>query len=357
MAGARDEARGELRPWQRRARHATDVMDALREVLVESTTAADEHDAERWLATVDPTSHVGSRHHYVPRFLLERWADRSGQVRAYSRIDDRFGVRNIRDLAIKDFYTFINLGGEKDSTMESLLGEIEKPVALVLRELLNPFTESRRVEVRELAALARFAAFQLVRTPRHRREQELQAEWLAKSMAQGQIADAQLREITVTPHQNDAIRLMGDAEQFIPLLACRPFALVVLDRPLLLIGDDPLLINAGPQDDTHHADCFMTDAEFEAKLARERAKKKGRRREQVSRIVHFRSTAPRGLGVAHEVVLPITPRAALLWGPLQSLPYTGDVLRERLEGLSRSGSRTSPTPRCANRRWTGSSRE
>jgi hypothetical protein len=36
--------------------------------------------------------------------------------------------------------------------------------------------------------------------------------------------------------------------------------------------------------------------------------------------------------VAHEVVLPITPRAALLWGPLQSLPYTGDVLRERLDG-------------------------
>ena len=203
---------------------------------------------------------MGSRHHYVPRFILERWAT-GGQVRTFSRIQDQFATRNINDLAMKDFYTFIDEDMEKNSTMESLLGEIEKPVARLLRDLFNPFTKPRRIEPDELAELATFAAFQFVRTLRHRREVELHAEWFVKTTAQGQVPDADLREITVTPHQNDAIRSMGQsAQDFMPLLACRPVALVVLDRPLLLIGDDPLLINSGPDDGTHTADCFMTDA-------------------------------------------------------------------------------------------------
>lgn len=106
---------------------------------------------------------------------------------------------------------------------------------------------------------------------------------------------------------------------------------MILDRPRLLVGDDPLLISSGPDDGTHHADCFMTDAEFEKKLTRERRKKKGRRRRHVSRVVHFSSTVPRGLGVALEVVLPVSPRAALVWGPLQDGLYLGDIVRERLD--------------------------
>jgi hypothetical protein len=275
---------------------------------------------------------VGARHHTVPRFLLERWADKSSQVQTYNRIERQFATRNIRDLAIRNFYTFIDLDGRKDSSMESILGEIEKPAAAVLRDVLNPFAMPQPVEVSDLAALAQFAAFLVVRTARHRRESELHAEWLAKTMAQGRIPEVRLREIVVTPHQNDSIRMMGDAAfKFMGLFACRPLALVLLDRPRLLIGDDPVLVTPGPKDATHHADCFLTDAQISARIASARRKKKGRRRRDASRIVHFSSTVPRGLGIALEIVLPVSPRAALLWGPLHETPYVGDIIRERLD--------------------------
>jgi hypothetical protein len=320
-----------LRPWQIRARRAEAVIDAFRGVL-RAGDEAGEVEAARFLATVGTESHVGSRHHTVPRFLLERWADRSGQVQTYSRIEERFGIRNIRDLAIKDFYTFVDLEGRKDSSMESILDVgVEQPAAAVLRDLLNPFARPSAAEMADLAALAQFAAFQVVRTSRHRREGELQAEWYAKTMAQGRISDAELRELVVTPHQNDSIRTMGKAAfQFVALFACRPVALVVLDCPRLLIGDDPVLVNPGPEDETHVADCFLTDAQISARTASAR-RKKGRRRRQAGRVVHFSSTVPRGLGIALELVLPVSPRAALLWGPLQDTPYTGDIVRERLD--------------------------
>jgi hypothetical protein len=329
--GALPEARL-LRPWQIRAGRAEVVMDAFQSFLRADDEFNDE-EATRFLASVNPLSHVGARHHTVPRFLLERWADKSSQVQTYSRIEEQFRTRNIRDLAIKDFYTFVDLEGRKDSSMEVILGEgVERPAAAVLRDLLNPFVAPRPADVSDLAALAQFAAFQVVRTARHRREGELHAEWYAKTVVEGRISDAELREIVVTPHQNDSIRMMGDAAfRFMALFACRPVALVLLDRPRLLIGDDPVLVNPGPKDDTHVADCFQTDAQISARMARERRKKKGRRRRQEGRIVHFSSTVPRGLGVALEIVLPVTPRAALLWGPLHDTPYVGDIVRERLD--------------------------
>jgi hypothetical protein len=321
-----------LRPWQIRASRAEAVMDAFQEFL-RADDESGEEEAARFLATLKPQSHVGARHHTVPRFLLERWADKSSQVQTYSRIEAQFRIRNIRDLAIKDFYTFVDLEGRKDSSMEVILGEgVERPAAAVLRDLLNPFVAPRPADVSDLAALAQFAAFQVVRTARHRREGELHAEWYAKTMAQGRISDASLREIVVTPHQNDSIRTMGDAAfKFTALFGCRPVALVLLDRPRLLIGDDPVLVNPGPEDQTHVADCFLTDAQISARMARARRTKKERRRRKIGRVVHFSSTVPRGLGVALEIVLPVSPRAALLWGPLHDTPYVGDIVRERLD--------------------------
>src|ERR1017187_9279119 len=42
-------------------------------------------DLLHWFDSLDPTQKVGSRHHTVPQFYLERWADESGQTRMYSR--------------------------------------------------------------------------------------------------------------------------------------------------------------------------------------------------------------------------------------------------------------------------------
>lgn len=320
-----------LRPWQVRAGRAEAVMNAFEAALDADNDGFEE--AARFLASVDPQSHVGSRHHTVPRFLLKRWSGKSSQVQVYSRIEAEFATRNINDLAIRDFYTFVDLEGRKDSSMEVLLGRgIEVPAELVLNDLLNPFVRPQPAAVEDVAALAQFSAFQVVRTTRHRREAELQAEWFAKTWAQGRVSDAELREVSVVPHQNDSIRAMCDsAFKFMALFACRPLALVLLDRDRLLIGDEPVLVNPGPPENSHVADCFLTDEQIAAREARERRKKKGRRRRREGRILHFQPAIPRGIGVAFEIVLPVSPRAALVWGPMQDTPYTGDIVRERLD--------------------------
>ncbi len=326
-----------VRPWTDRVVHAEDVIESFERILDWDGTDADDAEIAAFLAAVDSQSHVGARHHTVPRFLLARWADKFERVQVYGRIEEKFALRNIRDLAIKDFYTFIDLDNRKNSSMEFILGEhIEKPAAEVLRNLSNPYVSPQATAIQDLATLAQFAAYQVVRTARHRRESELHAEWLAKTVAGGRISDTQLRNITVTPHQNDAIRHMGDhARRLIALFACRPLALVHLDRSRLFIGDDPVLINPGPEGSTHHhPDCFLTDQELAERARRAQRKyKKGRRRPRhpQGRIVHFYSTVPRGLGTAAEIVLPISPRAVLYWGPLQDVPYVGPIERERLD--------------------------
>lgn len=319
-----------LPPWQDRVRHAEAVMDAFDESFLVGDAGTDR--AEQWIARVDQTSHVGSRHHTVPRFVLNRWAQDS-RVQTYSKVGGSFATRNVRDLAIRDFYTFIDVNNAKNSLIESVLGAVETAADPVLAALLDPFSVPRRTAVDELAALAQFASFQVVRTARHRREQEIQAEYLAKTMAQGRLTDEQLSSVTLTAHQNEAISMMGPAAQrFLPLFACRPLAMVSLaGGATLLIGDEPVIVNA-QDDETHHADCLLTDDEFAARLAKERRRsKKGRRRREVSRVVHMTSTIPRGLGVAHEIVMPVSPRAALVWGPLSDGIYVGDIVRDQLD--------------------------
>lgn len=95
--------------------------------------------AEAWIQSLDRSEKIGSRHHTVPAFYLKRWALSDGKVRVYSRADAKFSIRNIRDLGIKDFYTFINVDGAADSRFEMLLSRIEEDAAAVLDALLSSF--------------------------------------------------------------------------------------------------------------------------------------------------------------------------------------------------------------------------
>ncbi|MGI8721538.1 MAG: DUF4238 domain-containing protein [Geodermatophilaceae bacterium] len=317
----------EVPPRREREAKAWALAQAF-EALPIDTPEADEQ-ARQWLAAVKPQSHVGSLHHTVPRFILQRWA-RDGQVLVYSRVDRQVSVRNVKDLGMKDFYSFIDIDGRLDSTYESLLGEVEAPAAAAISRLLSPFGLAAAVTPEELFRLAQMVAFQVVRTTRRRRELELQAEWYAKTMARGRVADAALREVSVVPHQNELVQLsFSVAEKLMPFVAFRPAALVVLDKPQLLLGDEPVLVNAGPDDGGHHPDCFLTDDQIRRRIAKEQ-RKKLRLRRQVGRVVHFRPTATHGLGVALELLLPVSPRAAIWWGPLSDVPFEGPVEVERL---------------------------
>ncbi len=284
--------------------------------------------ANRFLAQVNPSEYVGSRHHTVPRFLLSHWATKN-QAAVYHRVEAAFRTENVNNLAIKDFYTFIDRSGSLDSSFESLLGAIEPQAANIVDHLLSPFWRVPNLSTDQMFELALFMSFLPVRTARRRREMELQGEWYAKTLAEGRLSDAELRKITVIPHQNNMLSAsFNAARKLVPFFVCRPLALVRLQGARLLIGDEPLIVNA-PTDETHHPDCFVTEDEWRRREAKERRKKKQRRR-PVNRVIHFQSTAQRGLGVTDELVLPISPRAALWWGPLGQDVFTGPLEAESL---------------------------
>lgn len=105
--------------------------------------------------------------HYVPRFLLRRFADvQNGRVHVFDKHTDAAFIANPNKVAAKNgLYSFKFIG--HDMTLEPALAELEgraaPHVARILQDRrLHPEDALERVE------LARFFAVQLVRTPAHR---------------------------------------------------------------------------------------------------------------------------------------------------------------------------------------------
>lgn len=289
---------------------------------------------EEWFRSLDRFGKVGSRHHVVPKFLLQKWADPNERVWAKSKHDRIEGVRNIRDLAITDFYTFLADDGQLDSTMEEILSVVEDRAAAVLKRMNDPFATQTTLTPREFAVLAEFVAFQMTRSPRRRREYELMADWSGKTMAAGTLAakvsEDELRTLEFVPHQNEHIGyILETTELLVQELFRRPIALVTVDRPLFLIGDEPVIVNILGDHVHHLPECSMTEEQVQRKLERA-PKKKGRRRREVRRTLHLYPTQPRGITEAVEIAMPITPRTLLLFGP--ATEWDGVVVRDRVSG-------------------------
>lgn len=319
-----------VEPWHERAARAHAIQESAAKVTAE-LDALDQPAVDEWLAALDRRAMVGTRHHTVPRFLLERWADPKGKVLVHRRIEQVIKPTNIRDLAIRNFYTMVNLEGRPDSTMESLLGQVEGDGANALKKLLDPYAPVELLPIEDLCAIAMLAAFQAVRGARVRKEMEMQAEWMTKTLASHQVSDEQLRRVGIRMHPNEHIGMMGRlANDVFPLMMSRPLVLVTLDRRRLFIGDEAIVVNGGPDADAHIADCLLTEDEVSARIRRRRRKDR-RNRKAGGRIAHFTSTRPRGLGTALELVMPISPRSALVWGPLQEEVCDRGPLREVLD--------------------------
>ena len=166
--------------------------------------------ARRWLASSDPSSGVGAKHHTVPAFYLRRFADSDERLLVRDRPTGRLlPPITVSKLAIRDFYTTVNDDGTLDGRMEELLGRVEGEAAQLLKLLLSPYRRPGPLTAAEQVTLCQFLAFQMVRGPRKRREMELQADYTIKLQAGDQLTEQDLREITAVPHPNEHIRLMG----------------------------------------------------------------------------------------------------------------------------------------------------
>jgi hypothetical protein len=210
---------------------------------------ASEREADRrareWLDNLDHQAAVGSRHHIVPKFLLARFASPQGQLRVRNRVDGKPSLRAIGDLGVRDFYTSVTHEAVLDSSLESLLSMVEGGAAEILRQHLDlrTFVRPRAFNREERATLDTFVAMQAVRGMRIRRSIEVIADYTVKLLNQDTLSDEDVSDTDFVPHPNDHLRMFGRlAESAEKILKTRSASLIRLDKPRLIIGDEPVLL-------------------------------------------------------------------------------------------------------------------
>ncbi len=271
-----------------------------------------ERRAISWVEGLDKTEKTGSRHHTVPRFYLDRFAD-NGRLWVRDRAADLApgtgSARHVRDMGVKDFYTSLTVDEVLDSRLEQVLSLVEAQGAAVLARLLNPFRLPGPLTADEEVHLSQFLSFQVVRGQRWRREIELMGDWYAKTLASSHHSQADLKQVRFVPHPNNHLRMLGQAAQELqPWLLGRPCVVVILDRPLMLTCDEPVIFRCDNPVE-HLPDCGMSEEEF-----RRRRKKTGRKGTD-RRTVHMYPARPRGAAFAYEIILPLAPSKLLVLGP------------------------------------------
>ena len=274
---------------------------------------------------LDSKAHVGDKHHIVPMMILKRFADANGRVLVRDRITGAARDQNINDLAIRDFYSFIDNSGELDASFEALWSQIEGDAAKVLKlHVRNPFMQPRPFTPDEKATIDNLVALQLVRGPARRRMIELTADYAIKLVNQHEFKPEDIDSIEIAPHQNQILRAllrtMGTAGQY---LQSREAGITELDRPLLVTCDEPV--------------CFERPEGYKAPTPEElNGYQKSVHVEGVpdEDIIQFSGSRGVGLGNARAIAMPLSPKHFLVYGelgdprPVQPLFLTGDQADE-----------------------------
>lgn len=279
------------------------------------------HQTEKLVAALDPKRYVGSKHHIVPRFILKRFANDRDQVLVRDRTTGAKRISNTKALAVTDFYTFIDTAGELNASYEQLWGHIETAVDSILREHLeNPFVKPRPFNPVEKYAIDAFVALQSIRGPANRRVMELIADYGTKLVNQDELSADDMDVLEFRPHQNHhletLVRVLPQIEEH---FASRAAFLVTLDKPLLVISDEPVCLerpdNHAPPTPKQMRD-YPCDMLFGGKPVP---------REDIIQFAGGRV----GLANAEAIVMPIGPRHAIAYDRPGSLP---PALHQRLEG-------------------------
>ena len=224
-----------------------------------------------WPLPGDPDASVGARHHRVPRFYLERFANERMQIATVDRRTRARRASAIRETAAeKDFYTAINTEGAKDGKTEHLLSHIEGNAARAIKNILNPVFPLFPPRQQDRADLCLFLAFQKVRGKLTRKRIEMLGDlWahlqIPAGMTTGQArAWLQANEQEATPESvQEIVELSASMEdfEFVPdpnahlsvmggvalriseLLLPRPWWIAEYDSPALLTSDEPVALH------------------------------------------------------------------------------------------------------------------
>ena len=121
-------------------------------------------------------------HHYVPRFLLRRFADpKTGQVWVYEKGAGRSWRCNPENVAAeRRYYAFTGESGQPDNTVEAAFSELEGRVAGIIERCER---EKTLTTTDERGILAEFIACSLLRVPSFRKPVERFVGLIAKKLS------------------------------------------------------------------------------------------------------------------------------------------------------------------------------
>lgn len=263
--------------------------------------------AEEWVRRVSPTEMVGSAHHTNPRSHLARFA-RNDQLRVRDRVTGHGRIETINRVgAIKDFYTFINIDGTKDGRLEQILSIVEADANEIFARLISPFHRPRPLTASEQMHIATYLALQVMRTPRHRREEELMTDYTVRTQHRDQPG---IRNLEVVPTPNQHLKYMCRS---LPLMTRaflgRPITIVTLDAPLFITCDDPVI----GLTDTDHV-IHLPSCAKNTRRRRKDARKPSRNRSRNADILHIYPTHPPAAATP-QAALTLSSYALLVVGP------------------------------------------
>ena len=121
------------------------------------------------------------KHHYVPRFLIARFADEKGKVTAYNRRTQKTHTRqNPRNVLVeKNFYRALTKRKGEEYTLERLFAYGEDRWT----SLIKLITKNGIVDHEQIPDIAEFLAVQFIRTPQRRHTFRVSSDYLRTGMA------------------------------------------------------------------------------------------------------------------------------------------------------------------------------
>ena len=203
------------------------------------------------------TSANPRKHHYVPRFLIERFANEHGKVNAYDRITRRTQQKQNpkRVLVVNDFYRAHTKPKKDEQTIERLFSDGEAKWAPLIRSVVK----NGVVNQEQILDLAEFLAIQALRTPQRRHTlraisghlrtgmaiNDLHAQQAAGELSveeQDFIADANAGKVRLSePDSNLLAMQFARLPELVEGLATGwRYVIVSIDHPGFVLTDDPI---------------------------------------------------------------------------------------------------------------------
>jgi hypothetical protein len=191
-------------------------------------------------------------------------------------------------------------------------------------------TWGQPISPEDKAHICTFAAFQVVRGLRKRREIELLSDLYVRIMQLNTPVGAGRREVAgyreklrdfrtleVTTNPNEHIRLLGKlAEPLSEHLLGRPLTVVELTKGVVLTCDEPI-VTFHDQEDT--PDPVIPQARQRARSRRRQGQREVRR---TRTLIQVQSAGNRGLARADEIVMPVGRRTLLVFShPAAAMPW------------------------------------